>query len=85
MYTDDKPTIPTGYVVKECLREYGHSLDDIYDNTELDDEYLDDFFEGRDACTLELLDKLVDLMPNIPRSYWIAYDITYMFQKHLTT
>lgn len=85
MSIDDCNVTPTGNIVTEYLFEYGHSTRELYDDTKFDDEYLDEFFAGEVACSPELVARLTELMPDIPRKYWVAYDRVYMFQKQISS
>lgn len=82
MEQNEIKTKPTGEIVMAYLHERDrNAINDLYDATEIDDEYLDGFFKGELAVCPALLDELEILMPDIPRSYWRSYDTMYRFER----
>lgn len=69
--------VPTGKVIKNYLDEYGISQKELSARTGVSEKHLSHLLNGSSRLTEELALKLEKVLPGVPASYWLNYEMKY--------
>lgn len=76
--------VPTGYIIKEYLEEYGISHKQLSDRINTSEKHISNLLTGKSRLTEEMAIKLENVFNGVPASYWLNYEAKYREQEAKT-
>lgn len=72
--------VPTGFVIKEYLEEYGISQKQLSERISTSEKHISNLLSGKSRLTEEMAIKLENIFHDVPASYWLNYEAKYREQ-----
>jgi addiction module HigA family antidote len=69
--------VPTGFIIKEYLEEYGISQKELCKRLGMSEKHISNLLNGKSRLTEEVAIKFETIMKDIPASYWLNYEAKY--------
>jgi len=73
--------VPTGYIIKEYLEEYGISQKQLSEWINISEKQISNLLAGKSKLTEEMAIKLESVITGVPASYWLNYKAMYHEQE----
>ncbi|MBC1228418.1 helix-turn-helix domain-containing protein [Listeria booriae] len=74
--------VPTGYIIKEYLAEYGITQKELSARIDMSQKHISNLLNGNSRLTEDVAVKLEKIFREIPASYWLNYESEY--REYLT-